>query len=183
MLVVLRSQPQTWRALCLQLWPFISCCPQPLHAYKPGATREGTLSGLQLLCPDPEEDLQEVFTATMLVSITAHQKLSISPGKNQTTNTTLEPNLKQTLFNTIQDNGHWPGPYWGFPEIVTNHVSWMLIQANPARLHAWGQAHILMDSLPSVSGTACATGTTTLFMDVRTHGVSCEQPAPVGRRG
>lgn len=85
--------------------------PWPLHAYKPGATREVTPLDRSFCVLTLRKDLPEDFTALMLVSMTAHQKLLISPGKNQTTNTALKPNLKRTLFNTIQDNGHWPGPY------------------------------------------------------------------------
>lgn len=40
----------------------------------------------------------------------------ILPGKNKTSPTISEPNLKQALLNTGQDNGYWPDPYAGFPE-------------------------------------------------------------------
>lgn len=33
------------------------------------------------------------------------------PGENNTTTTLFEPNLKQVLFSTSQDNGHWPDSY------------------------------------------------------------------------
>lgn len=32
------------------------------------------------------------------------------------TTTIFMPNWKQALFNPDQEDGHWPGPYLGFPE-------------------------------------------------------------------
>ena len=37
-------------------------------------------------------------------------------GENKNATINFEPNLKQVLLNTGQDDGHWPGPYPGFPE-------------------------------------------------------------------
>lgn len=40
----------------------------------------------------------------------------IPPGKNKTTTTIFETNLKQVLLNTGQDDQEWSGPYLGLSE-------------------------------------------------------------------
>ena len=37
-------------------------------------------------------------------------------GENKNTMTIFEPNLKKALLNVGQDDGHWTGPYLGFPD-------------------------------------------------------------------
>lgn len=38
------------------------------------------------------------------------------PGESKTMATVYESHLKQALLNSGKVDGHWPGPYLGFPE-------------------------------------------------------------------
>lgn len=58
----------------------------------------------------------EIKAYSFIVPGNQRCKEQVPPGENKTTTTIFEPNLKQTLLNTIQDDGHKPGSYLEFPE-------------------------------------------------------------------
>lgn len=77
----------------------------------------------------------------------------IPPGKSKNTTTIFDPNLKQTLLNIDQNDGHWPGSYPGLPKYGgENYIKARLYKGKTHKVTStfiqWGQAYILTCFLP-----------------------------------
>lgn len=51
--------------------------------------------------------------------------------ERKTSSTFFEPNFKHALINTGQEDGLWPGPFWGPQNMATGNILQRLLNANP----------------------------------------------------